>query len=80
MTEKRHTGSNTWCSFYIGVRLIEVSVKRELTVEPSLNTLYAPTLPNMNLLYNPSENELPVSTPSTNPLPCQILNPPSSYK
>ena len=32
MTEKWCAGTNTGCPFYRGVRLIEVSVKRELTV------------------------------------------------
>ena len=26
-------GSNSWCPFYRGVHLIEVSIKRELTVK-----------------------------------------------
>ena len=32
MTEKWRAGTNNRCPFYKGVRLIEVSVKRELTV------------------------------------------------
>ena len=32
VTEKWHAGTNTKCLSYRGVRLIEVSVKRELTV------------------------------------------------
>ena len=32
MTEKQHTGTNTICPSYRGVRITEESIKRELTV------------------------------------------------